>query len=245
VALALRKDFGWLLAATRGDSHPERSTSAAAAAVLEVLRARGALFVDDLARAAGLPRGPLSEALWELVGHGLVTSDGIQPLRELLARRPGPPRSAQGRWSLVARIDAEPPRPDELADRVAAQLLVRYGVVLREVAARESFTVPWRDVLRALRRSEARGEARGGRFVAGFLGEQYALPDAVEALRRIRRTERTGVVVRVRPADPCNLVGVVTPGPRVPSTHGHWLEFRDGEPVDGDSLADGARAASG
>jgi ATP-dependent Lhr-like helicase len=227
IALAFRTDLGWLLSAVRGAAEPELPASIAATAVLDALRSRGALFVDDLARATHLPRSDLSDGLWELVGRGLVASDGFQPLRELIAprRRPGPPRTAQGRWSLVTRLEAA----DDLADRVADQLLERYGVVLREVAARESFVVPWREVARALRRREARGDVRGGRFVAGFLGEQYALPEAVDALRRVRRTERTGVVVRIRAADPCNLAGIVTPGPRVPANHGQWLVFRDGE----------------
>jgi ATP-dependent Lhr-like helicase len=233
IALAQRSDLGWLLAAVRGETEPEPPTSSSATVLLDALERRGALFVDDLARLTRLSRGELSEALWELVGRGLVASDGFQPLRDLIAprRRAGLERPAQGRWSLVARFEADPAPADELADRVAQQLLARYGVVLREVAIRESFTVPWRDVARALRRREARGEARGGRFVAGFLGEQYALPEAVDGLRRVRRTERSGVVVRIRAADPCNLVGIVTPGPRIPANHGQWLAFRDGEPV--------------
>lgn len=117
---------------------------------------------------------------------------------------------------------------DALADHVAAQLLARYGVVFRDLIALESFTVPWRDVVRALRRREARGLVRGGRFVAGFIGEQYALPEAVDALRRVRRKERDGAIVRVRAADPLNLTGILLPGPRVPSHHGPWLTFRDG-----------------
>jgi len=231
IALGLRSDLAWLLSAVRGVAEPEPPTSIAATAVLDTLRSRGALFVDDLARATHLPSGDLSDGLWDLVGRGLVASDGFQPLRELIAprRRPGPPRSAQGRWSLVTRLEAADAQADELADQVAGQLLQRYGVVLREVVARESFVVPWREVARALRRREARGDVRGGRFVAGFLGEQYALPEAVDALRRVRRTERRGVVVRIRAADPCNLVGILTPGPRVPANHGQWLMFRDGE----------------
>jgi ATP-dependent Lhr-like helicase len=231
VALALRTDIGWLLGAVRGAAEPEPPGSASATAIMDMLRARGALFVDDLARATGLPTSDLSDGLWDLVGRGLVASDGFQPLRELIAprRRPGPPRTAQGRWSLVTRLEADASDADALADRVAGQLLARYGVVLREIAARESFAVPWRDVVRALRRREARGDVRGGRFVAGFLGEQYALPEAVDALRRVRRTPRAGVVVRIRAADPCNLVGIVTPGPRVAANQGQWLVFRDGE----------------
>ena len=132
----------------------------------------------------------------------------------------------QGRWSLVDRAHGRP--EEDVADRVAGQLLARYGVVFRELAARESFTVPWRDVLRALRRREARGLVRGGRFVAGFIGEQYALAEAVDGLRRVRRTERTGEMVHVHAADPLNLVGILIPGPRVPAHQGGWLTFRDG-----------------
>src|SRR5207244_5639981 len=112
-----------------------------------------------------------------------------------------------------------------LAERTAEVLLARYGVVFRDVIARESFTVPWREVLRALRRFEARGTVRGGRFVSGFVGEQYALPEAVDTLRRIRRMELTGEHVRVSAVDPLNLAGIVLPGPRVPAIPGHNLEY--------------------
>ena len=155
--------------------------------------------------------------------------------------------AAQGRWSLFERTEPAVSPPDEIADRVAQQLLERYGVVFREITARESFTVPWRDVLRALRLREARGLVRGGRFVAGFIGEQYALPEAVDALRRVRRTARTAEVVRVSAADPLNLVGILTPGPRMPSNQSPWVVFVDGaveraEPAhDAVSVAAGAR----
>ena len=231
IALALRRDLRWLLEAARGPLDPEPPGSGGAARALDALRQRGALFLDDLAAHAGMGRSDLVDGLWDLVGRGLVTSDGWQPLRDLMAmgravRRPM--RAMQGRWSVVER----PPTPtaaDELADRVAGQLLLRYGVALRELVARESFTVPWRDVVRALRRREARGLVRGGRFVAGFLGEQYALPDAVDGLRRTRRQERTDQVVRVAASDPLNLVGILTPGRRVPAQPGAWLAYRDGE----------------
>ncbi len=192
----------------RGTAAPEAPTSEAASATLDALRRRGALFLDDLSLAARIPREELAGALWDLVGRGLVAGDGFQPLRELMARGRGALEAArttrsrrgaaQGRWSLFERAEPEAVLPDEIADRVARQLLARYGVVFRELTARESFTVPWRDVLRALRRREARGLVRGGRFVAGFIGEQYALPEAVDGLRRIRRTARAGDVVRVQ-----------------------------------------------
>jgi ATP-dependent Lhr-like helicase len=243
ITLALRRDVGWLLEAVRGALEPEPPTSLAATSALEALRRRGALFLDDVAAGAALTRPELADALWDLVGRGLVASDGWQPLRDLMAARPGARRrghQAQGRWSVVERR-ALAVAPDDLADRVAAQLLARYGVVLRELCVRESFTVPWRDVVRALRRSEARGLVRGGRFVAGFLGEQYGLPDAVEGLRRVRRQERAGETVRVRASDPLNLVGVVTPGRRIPAHHGPWLVFVDGAFVPG---PDGTAAAA-
>lgn len=146
----------------------------------------------------------------------------------------GPPGSwgslgsvGHGRWSIIARPTSAT-AADDLADRVASQLLLRYGVAMRELYLRESFALPWRDIVRALRRREARGLVRGGRFIAGFLGEQYALDDAVDGLRRTRRQERTGEVVRVRACDPLNLVGIMTPGPRVPANHGPVLVFADG-----------------
>ena len=236
IAIAQRRDLGWLLLAVRGAGTPEPPSSGPSTSTLEALRRRGALFLDDLSLAAGIPREELAGALWDLVGRGLVAGDGFQPLRELMARGRGAlePRArsrrgvAQGRWSLFERTDVEASLPDEVADRVAQQLLARYGVVFRELTARESFTVPWRDVLRALRAREARGLVRGGRFVAGFLGEQYALPEAVDALRRIRRTARVGEAVRVSAADPLNLAGIVTPGARVPSNRGPWVVFVDG-----------------
>ncbi len=137
----------------------------------------------------------------------------------------------QGRWSIVHRFQPAPSPPDELAETVAMQLLARYGVVFRDLVVRESFAVPWRDVVRALRRQEARGVVRGGRFVAGFIGEQYAMPDAVDGLRRIRREERTGDTVRINAADPLNLAGIITPGARVPALHQNALIYRDGIPV--------------
>jgi ATP-dependent Lhr-like helicase len=103
--------------------------------------------------------------------------------------------------------------------------------VFRDIVAREALVVPWREVLWALRRLEARGLARGGRFVTGFVGEQYALAEAVEALRQTRRRERTGEVVRVAAVDPLNLVGILTPGPRVPAVRTHVVVYRDGLPV--------------
>jgi ATP-dependent Lhr-like helicase len=197
----------------------------------------------------------VEEGLWDLVSRGLVTADGFGSVRALLtarerwAKRAARPRGgrlrrgareivvgAEGRWSIFMSpepLDAEGGADVEtLAEAVAEQLLARYGVVFRDLAVRESLAVPWREVLWALRRMEARGTARGGRFVTGFVGEQYALPDAVEALRQTRRRERSDETVRLAAVDPLNLTGLITPGPRVPATRGNAVTYRDGLPID-------------
>jgi len=120
---------------------------------------------------------------------------------------------------------------EDLAETWADQLLFRYGVVFRDLVQRENITVPWRDMLRALRRMEARGSVRGGRFVAGFYGEQYARPEAVESLRKVRRLEKKGELVRVSAVDPLNLTGIITPGSRVTAVHTRSVLYRDGIPL--------------
>ena len=118
---------------------------------------------------------------------------------------------------------------------VAEQLLSRWGVLFRDLFVHEGLAIAWRDVLWALRRLEARGSVRGGRFVRGFVGEQYALPEAVELLRAVRRTERSGVIVRVSACDPLNLAGVILPGPRIPALRTNVVTYRDGALVRGDA----------
>src|ERR687892_2879109 len=143
-------------------------------------------------------------------------------------------RSA-GRWSLLpGRIATED--PDELAEAVAEQLLARWGVVFRDLLARETLTVPWREVLWALRRMEARGTIRGGRFVTGFTGEQYAVPEAVDLLRSVRRLKRSGETIRISATDPLNLVGIVLPGPRVPALPTNWVTYVDGASAPAEDL---------
>jgi ATP-dependent Lhr-like helicase len=143
--------------------------------------------------------------------------------------------SAEGRWSVFPADVLQPAQEldqEELAEAVAEQLLARWGVVFKDLMARETLAVPWREILWALRRMEARGNVRGGRFVTGFVGEQYALPGAVDALRRTRRMERRGEVVRLSACDPLNLVGILTPGPRVPAQRAGVVVYRDGLPVE-------------
>lgn len=136
-------------------------------------------------------------------------------------------RGGEGRWALLPQVAAGEPE-DDLAEMAAGQLLVRWGVVFYDLLARETLSVPWRAVLWALRRLEARGVARGGRFVNGVAGEQFALPEAVDELRRVRRHERSDETVTVNGADPLNLVGIVLPGPRVPALRTRRVVYRDG-----------------
>ena len=126
---------------------------------------------------------------------------------------------------------------DELAEALAEQLLARWGVVFRDLMVRETFAVPWREVLWALRRLEARGAIRGGRFVSGFSGEQFAVPEAVDALRAVRKQERTGETVALSGADPLNLVGVVLPGARIPAVATNSVTYVDGVPEAAEALA--------
>jgi ATP-dependent Lhr-like helicase len=215
--------------------------------VFDCLRAQGASFFEELVDATGLLRPQVEDALAELVALGLVTSDSFAGLRALLVpserRKPfgGATRRRRtmnfgmedaGRWSLVRRPVAEANGKPAAIEHVARALLRRYGVVFWRLLAREApWLPPWRDLLRVYRRLEARGEIRGGRFVAGFTGEQYALPDAVGTLREIRRRPHAGEFVSVSGADPLNLAGILTPGPRLSALTGNRLLYCDGLPV--------------
>ena len=212
--------------------------------VLKSLEERGASFFGDIVNATGLLRTEVEKGLGELVAWGLVSSDSFAGLRALLVpsdrRRPigGYRRRGKiapfgvetaGRWSVVKH--GAPLPEEQIAEAVAWQLLRRYGVVFRRLVQRESLLVPWREILRVYRRLEARGEVRGGRFVGGFSGEQYALPEAVGLLRNTRREQGAGQLVAVSGADPLNLVGILTPGDPVPALATNRVLFRDGVPV--------------
>jgi len=191
----------------------------------------------------GLLRTQVENALAELVALGRASSDSFAGLRALLVpsserpRRDGRRRTRRaiyrideaGRWVRVER-QAASPQPEAL-ETIARVLLRRWGVVFRKLLDREGELPPWRDLLRVYRRLEARGEIRGGRFVAGFSGEQYALPDAVGALREMRRAAPTGEWVTVSGADPLNLAGIVTPGARLPALASNRILYRDGVPL--------------
>ena len=208
--------------------------SPGARAILAYLESRGASFFDDITAETGA-RGPdAAAALGELIALGLVSADGFAGLRAFTGASSRRLRAIAeaGRWSRVTRRAADVQGiGEDGAEAVARTLLRRYGVVFKSLLARESITIPWRDLLRELRRLEARGEIRGGRFVAGFTGEQYALPEAVESLRRIRRAPADGTIVTLSAADPLNLTGIVCLGRRVSATASTRIAYRDGVPV--------------
>jgi ATP-dependent helicase Lhr and Lhr-like helicase len=245
ITLTVREDLPWLLRAARGDRVPVQPGPGRTLDVLAVLAARGALFPPDLAASTGRLPSEIEDALWEGVARGLVTADGFRAVRTLLNRRllasagPGVAQTrrrlrragqhttpAGGRWSLLP--SAPDCDPDELAEAVAEQLAVRWGVVFHDLVVRENFAVPWREVLWAFRRLEARGLIRGGRFVNGFSGEQFAHPDAVDVLRQVRKQPRNGETIRLSAVDPLNLVGVILPGTRVPAVLTNTVTYVDG-----------------
>jgi len=215
--------------------------SSRAQAVVEFIRQYGASFFDELVEGTGLLRPQVEEALGELVALGIVTSDSFGGLRALL-RKPASGRRRQrammfgmesaGRWALARRGQPRREAGPGAVEHLARILLLRYGVVFWRLLEREApWLPPWRDLLRVYRRLEARGEIRGGRFVAGFSGEQFALPDAIGMLREIRRKPASGSWVSLSGADPLNLAGVLTPGPKLAALTGNRLLYRDGLPV--------------
>ena len=265
VTVFLRADADWLLdaAGRRDATPPPLALSHPAREVLDALTTRGASFLAELVRATGRLASEVEDGLWELVAAGLVTADGFDNLRALVdpKRRRGEgrgraarPRHAAGRWALLdetdqlqsgeAAGDAEAAHRDSVVARFAAQMLDRWGVVFRDVLARETLAPTWRELLVALRRMEARGEIRGGRFVAGFVGEQFARPAAVELLRVVRRDEPLAQPLAVAAADPLNLTGIILPGRRVSAISGGLVELLPGAGVDAASLRTETRPVS-
>ncbi len=225
VALFFREDLDWLIGLRASDEGQEVALSTQAREVRSVLDRRGASFLTEIVKQSGRTVDEVETALRELVAHGDVTADGFDALRSLMNRERH--RASRGRWSLLAR-DLVP--VENATERFAKQLLARWGVVFRDLLAKESLAPPWRDLLLAYRRLEARGEIRGGRFVSGYLGEQFALPEAVELLRALRREEKSGETLEVSAADPVNLTGFVLPGERLATLSIQTLRLVDGLP---------------
>ena len=244
ITFFVRDDAEWMALPNIRATHTEmeeqaRGLSAGAREVLAFLRSRGASFFADIVRSTGKLKAEVETALWELVAAGLVTADGFDNLRALIdpKRRSGQgigkssrPRHSAGRWSLLYPLESNDPQ--QAIESVCRMLLARYGVVFRELLARESILPRWRDLLIAFRRLEDRGEIRGGRFISGFIGEQFALPIAVESLRAMKSAQPTGEIITISAADPLNLAGIVVPGERVPAISGKTVSFKDGVVVE-------------
>jgi ATP-dependent helicase Lhr and Lhr-like helicase len=245
ITLGRRRDLGWLLAPR--DPGDEGQLSEPAKAALTVLRRDGASFFDEIVASSGISRAEIEDGLWELTAAGRITGDGFSGLRALIEKsarklgavwRVGRLRGAAapvaaGRWALLRGPASRDPLATEAVTESLARLyLRRYGVVMRDLLARESDAPPWSDLVRVYRRLEMRGEIRGGRMVQGLVGEQFALPEALDALRAVRREPHKGEVVRLSACDPLNLVGVITPGPRIAAHLGNQVAYRDGVPIE-------------
>ena len=255
IAFFVREESDWMTAHPAHKDDSEMSfLSPVARELYELMKQRGALFFPDMVRATGRLKAEVETGLWELVAVGLVTADGFENLRTLVAPKTSPasvpgspswkmagfgkprrPRHAAGRWSLLHMDDTEcaarsrsGAERDRSVESCCWMLLRRYGVVFRDLLARETNLPRWRELQIAFRRLEDRGEVRGGRFIDGFQGEQFALPVAVESLRANRKLPMNGERVVIAAADPLNLVGIVIPGERIPAISGRSVTFRDG-----------------
>jgi ATP-dependent Lhr-like helicase len=261
ISIFPREESEWLRdvfhddAASNGPD-PFAQLSSVAQDLRRTLHERGASFFADLVRMTNHLPAEVEEGLWELVAAGLVTADGFDNLRALMdprrrraegRERSRRPRHTAGRWSLL-----RPTSPSVVnrhssigtnsalstqhfcTEPAARQLLRRYGVVFRDLLGREALALSWRDLLVQYRRMELQGEIRGGRFVSGFTGEQFALPEAVESLRAVRKVNESGAAshdIKLSASDPLNLAGVILPGPRVPAVPSNFVVFRDGAVV--------------
>src|SRR5687768_6470709 len=257
IALLRRKNFALWNAVFPQSSQPGASSefSTTTQLVYDYLNERGASFFTDIVENTELLRSQVEEALAELVANGVVVSDSFAGLRALLTpgsrktqaaarrkhRQPVYEMATAGRWSILKRApsaaDGSTPKQSgfeadrEQAEEVAWVLMRRYGVVFKRLLEREGVAVPWRVLLRVCHRFEARGEIRGGRFVAGISGEQFALPEAVGMLRSIRREGAQESMISVSAADPLNLAGIITPGARITAHTGNRILYHDGAPI--------------
>jgi len=252
IALYQRENLPHWLLLTQANS--EMELSGATRTLFDTLADGGALFFSELVRRSGLLPSQVEEALSQLAALGLVTSDSFDGLRALLVpsnKRPTFGRTIgkrrrkanlasiefAGRWSLLRTGAASSPSSGngaesspraEAIEQFARVLLRRYGVVFRRLLGRESFPVAWYELGRIYRRWEARGEIRGGYFVGGTSGEQFALPEAIGLLRSIRKAPADGELIALSGADPLNLQGILTPGPRIAALTANRVLFLDG-----------------
>jgi ATP-dependent Lhr-like helicase len=247
IALLRRKNFAlWSSVFPQPAPTITSEFSSTTQMVYDYLNTRGASFFTDVVDNTRLLRSQVEEALAELVANGVVVSDSFAGLRALLTpgsrktqaasrrkhRQPVYDMASAGRWSILQRNNTPPNSNDQtLTEEVAWALLKRYGVVFKRLLEREGMALPWRVLLRFYHRLEARGEIRGGRFVANISGEQFALPEAIGMLRAIRRAGAQESLISVSAADPLNLVGIIIPGPRITAHTSNRILYQDGAPI--------------
>ncbi len=258
IALLRRKNFAlWSSVFPQSSSQPVRETeySTTTQVIYDYLIVRGASFFTDIVENTRLLRSQVEESLAELVAYGVVVSDSFAGLRALLTpgskktqaaarrkqRQPVYDMATAGRWSILNKevttaMPGSAARTSstfdpEITEEIAWALLKRYGVVFKRLLEREGIVLPWRLLLRTYHRLEARGEIRGGRFVAGISGEQFALPEAVGMLRAIRREGAQESLISVSAADPLNVAGIITPGNRVTAHISNRVLYQDGAPI--------------
>ncbi|HEX7334923.1 MAG TPA: DEAD/DEAH box helicase [Pyrinomonadaceae bacterium] len=245
IALLRRKNFAlWSSVFPQPAPTTTSEFSTTTQTVYDYLTTRGASFFTDIVENTKLLRSQVEEALAELVANGIVVSDSFAGLRALLTpgsrktqaaarrkhRQPVYEMASAGRWSILQRT-ANAQNDATLTEEVAWALLKRYGVVFKRLLEREGVTLPWRVLLRFYHRLEARGDIRGGRFVAGISGEQFALPEAIGMLRAIRRAGAQESLISISAADPLNLVGTIIPGSRITAHTSNRVLYQDGAPI--------------
>jgi ATP-dependent Lhr-like helicase len=246
IALLRRKNFAlWSSVFPQPAPASVSEFSTTTQTVYDFLMTRGASFFTDIVENTKLLRSQVEEALADLVANGIVVSDSFAGLRALLTpgsrktnaaarrkhRQPVYEMSSAGRWSILQRNTASNLNDQTLTEEVAWAFLKRYGVVFKRLLEREGIALPWRVLLRFYHRLEARGDIRGGRFVAGISGEQFALPEAIGMLRAIRRAGPQESLISVSAADPLNLVGIIVPGSRITAHTSNRILYQDGAPI--------------
>ncbi|CDZ78552.1 putative DEAD-box ATP-dependent RNA helicase [Legionella massiliensis] len=233
ITFFVREDSAWMAGMQQFNQDDLQVLSHVAQSIYAYLRENGASFFNDILQEIGHLRTEVEIGLWELVSAGIITADGFDNLRALIdpKRRNGRPRhrvnyyhQASGRWSLLKTPKAI--APEQQMEAICMRLLKRYGVCFRELLVKEKIIPSWRDLLISFRRMEAKGEIRGGRFVSGFAGEQFALPYAVDSLRAFRKKDLDSEIIAISAIDPLNLVGLILPGKRVPSFSGKEVNFK-------------------
>ncbi|HEV8428548.1 MAG TPA: DEAD/DEAH box helicase [Pyrinomonadaceae bacterium] len=246
IALLRRKNFAlWSSVFPQPTPASNTEFSTTTQLVYDYLITRGASFFTDIVENTKLLRSQVEEALADLVANGIVVSDSFAGLRALLTpgsrktqaaarrkhRQPVYDMASAGRWSILQRNTTPNLNDQALTEEVAWALLKRYGVVFKRLLEREGIVLPWRVLLRFYHRLEARGDIRGGRFVAGISGEQFALPEAIGMLRAIRRAGPQESLISVSAADPLNLVGIIIPGSRITAHTSNRILYQDGAPI--------------